>query len=72
MEWRNKRPSASPIYVNAAPQELHSEGKKIEGHFSVKIIQHLKKSVIVKFPFNESCITVGNGFYSLVVQVRGF
>ena len=36
MEWRNKRPSASPIYVNAAPQELHSEGKKNEGNFPVK------------------------------------
>ena len=45
-------------------------GEKFEGHFSVKIIQNLKKSVIVKFPFNESCITVGNRFYSLVGQVR--
>ena len=36
--------------------------KKIEGDFSFKIIQYLKKSVIVKLLFNESCITVGNGF----------
>ena len=36
--------------------------KKFEGDFSVKIIQNLKKSVIVKLLFNESCITVGHGF----------
>ena len=61
MKWRNIRPSASQKYVNAAPLELHFR-KKIEGDFSVKIIQNLKKSVIVKLLFNESCITVGNGF----------
>ena len=36
--------------------------KKIEGVFSVKIIQNLKKSVIVKLLFNDICITVSNGF----------
>ena len=61
MKWRNIRPSASQKYVNAAPLELYFT-IKFEGDFSVKIIQNLKKSVIVKLLFNESCITVGNGF----------
>ena len=58
MKWRNIRPSASQKYVNAAPLQLHSE--KFEGDFSVKIIQYLKKSVIVKLLFNKICITVVN------------
>ena len=41
-------------------------GKKNEGDFSVKIMQNLKKSVIVKVLFNESCIIVGHG---LTVQL---
>ena len=36
--------------------------KKIEGDFSVKIIQYLMKSVIVKLLFNKSCITEVHGF----------
>ena len=36
--------------------------KKIEGVFSVKIIQNMKKSVIVKLLFNDICITVSDGF----------
>ena len=36
--------------------------KKNEGDFSFKIIQKLKKSVIVKLLFNESCITIGQYF----------
>ena len=36
--------------------------KNFEGDFSVKIIQYLKKSLIVKLLFNKSCITVVHGF----------
>ena len=38
--------------------------KQFEGDFSVKIKKNhnLKKSVVVKLLFNESCITVDNGF----------
>ena len=61
MKGRNLRPSASPNNVNAALLELHF-GKKNQGNFSVKIIQSLKKSEIVKLPFNDICITVGHGF----------
>ena len=46
----------------AALLELHFGRKKNQGNFSFKIIQNLKKSVIVKLPFNDSCITVGHGF----------
>ena len=61
MKWRNIRPLASQKYVNAALLELDF-GKKIEGDFSFKIIQNLKKSVIVKLLLEDSCITVGHGF----------
>ena len=61
MKWRNIRPLASQKFINAEPLELHL-GKNIEGDVSVKIIKNLKKSVIVKLLFNESCITVGHGF----------
>ena len=61
MKWRNITPLASQKFINAEPLELHL-GKKFEGDFSVKIIKNLKKSVIVKLLFNESCITVGHGF----------
>ena len=47
--------------------------KKFEGDFSVKIIQNIKKSVIVKLLFNESCIIVCHGFtvqlYKLAVSL---
>ena len=36
--------------------------KIFECVYSVKIIQNLKKSVIIKLLFNESCITVGIAF----------
>ena len=61
MKLRNIMPSASQKYVTAAPLDLHF-GKKIDSDFSFKIIQNLKKSVIVKLLFNESYITVGHDF----------
>ena len=69
MKLRNIRPSASQKYVTAAPLELHF-GKKIDSDFSFKIIQNLKKSVIVKLLFNESCITLGHDFTVQLYKVE--